>query len=101
WPFGLAGVFYLAYFQSGIILVSYILGDEAAAQYGVAITIMTAIYMFASLIYQKFLMPKIHRWANQDRVMLEEVSKNGIFLMLLLGAGMTIILCSMAPCFNL
>ena len=85
WPFGLAGIFYLIYFQSSIILVSYILGNEAAAKYSVIIVIMTAIYMFPSLIYQKLLLPKIHRWANHDRKKLKQVYLKGSFLMLLLG----------------
>ena len=85
WPFGLVGVFYFIYFQSSIILVSYILGNEAAAKYSVVIVIMTGIYMFPSLIYQKLLLPKIHRWANQDRKKLKQVYLKGNFLMLLLG----------------
>jgi len=85
WPFGLVGVFYFIYFQSSIILVSYILGNEAAAKYSVVIVIMTGIYMFPSIIYQKLLLPKIHRWANQDRKKLKQVYLKGNFLMLLLG----------------
>lgn len=87
WPFGLAGVFYLIYFQSSIVIVKYLLNDEAAAQYGVAVVLMTAIYLFPSVIYQKFLLPKIHRWANHDRDKLIKVYKNGNLLMLLLGVA--------------
>jgi len=85
WPFGLLSVFFLIHFQSSIILVSYILGNEAAAKYSVVIIIMTGIYMFPGLIYQKLLLPKIHRWANQDRKKLKQVYLKGNFLMLILG----------------
>ena len=93
WPFGLDGLFYLIYFQSSIVLLGYILGNEAAAKYSVVIVIMTGIYMFPGLIYQKLLLPKIHRWANQDRKKLKQVYLKGSFLMLLLGlvtAGMVL-----------
>jgi O-antigen/teichoic acid export membrane protein len=85
WPFGLAGIFYFIYFHSSVILVSYTLGNEAAAQYKVVIVIMTAIYMFPSIVYQKLLLPKIHRWAHQDRKKLKQVYLKGNFLMLVLG----------------
>jgi len=85
WPFGLVGFFYFIYFQSSIILISYTLGGEAAAQYSVVIVIMTGIYMFPNLVYQKLLLPKIHRWANHDRKRLKQVYLKGSFVMLLLG----------------
>lgn len=85
WPFGLAGVFYMIYFQSDIILLKYIKGDEAAGIYNVAFVIMAAIYILPNVIYQKFLMPKIHRWANSDRDMFYQVYRKGNWVMLLLG----------------
>lgn len=85
WPFGLAGVFYLIYFQSDIILLKYISGDEVAGIYNVAFVIMTAVYMLPSVIYQKFLLPKIHRWANHDRKKFYQVYRTGNWVMLILG----------------
>lgn len=85
WPFGLAGVFYLIYFQSDIILLKYITGDEAAGIYNVAFVIMAAVYILPSVIYQKFLLPKIHRWANHDRERFYQVYRRGTFMMLALG----------------
>lgn len=85
WPFGLAGVFQLIYFQSDIILVKYISGDEAAGYYNVAFTVMTAVLLFPGIIYQKFLLPKIHRWANHDRILFYKVYRKGNMVMLLLG----------------
>jgi len=85
WPFGLAGVFYLIYFQSDIILLKYLKGDEAAGIYNVAFVIMAAVYMLPSVIYQKFLLPKIHRWANHDRDTFYKVFRTGNWVMLVLG----------------
>lgn len=97
WPFGLAGVFFLIYFQGSIVLVSYLLGNEAAAQYSVVVVIMTAIYLFPSLVYQKLLLPKIHRWASQDRKKLKQVYQKGNLLLLLLGAMTTVLVLVIAP----
>ena len=85
WPFGLAGLFYLIYFQSDIILLKYIKGDEAAGIYNIAFVIMGAVYILPSVIYQKFLMPKLHRWAEHDESTFRRVYRFGNRLMLLLG----------------
>lgn len=85
WPFGLAAFFHLIYFQSDIILIKYIVGDKEAGIYNVAFTIMVAVYMFPSVLYQKFLLPKLHRWANHDKDKFYEVYRKGNIAMLLLG----------------
>lgn len=85
WPFGLSGLFCLIYFQSDIILVKYIIGPEEAGIYNVAFTVMAAVYMLPNVIYQKFLLPKMHRWANQDPRRFYEVYRQGNIAMLLLG----------------
>lgn len=85
WPFGLMGVFYLIYFQSDIILLKYITGNDAAGVYNVAFVIMAAIYILPSVIYQKFLLPKIHRWAEHDREKFHQVYRTGNRVMLVIG----------------
>ena len=97
WPFGLAGVFYLIYFQSDIILLKYITGDEAAGSYNVAFVIMVAVYMLPSVIYQKFLLPKIHRWANHDRAKFYQVYRQGNIVMLILGLLAMVAIWMLAP----
>lgn len=86
WPFGLAGIFYLIYFQSDIILLKYMVGNEAAGVYNVAFVIIAAVYILPNVIYQKFLLPKIHRWANHDRELFYRVYRKGNWLMLALGS---------------
>jgi O-antigen/teichoic acid export membrane protein len=85
WPFGLASIFQLIYFQSDIILVKYITGDEAAGYYNVAFTVMVAVLLLPGILYQKFLLPKIHRWANHDRVLFYKVYRQGNVVMLFFG----------------
>lgn len=86
WPFGMAGLFHLIYFQSSIILLKYITGPAAAGMYNVALTVMTAVYLLPSVIFQKYLLPKTHRWANHDRLRFYQVYRQGNLLMLVLGA---------------
>jgi len=82
WPFGLAALAHLIYYQIDLVMIKYISGDKVAGYYGVAFTIMTAVYIFPSVLYQKFLMPKIHRWAEHDRSKFREVYHRGNYAML-------------------
>lgn len=99
WPFGAAGVFHLIYFQSNIILLMYLRGDEAAGIYGVAYTVMAAAYMLPSVVYQKFLLPKIHRWAVHDQLQFRQALRTGSRAMLLLGALTMIVVMIASPIF--
>ncbi len=85
WPFGLANAFFLIYYQSDIILLKYLEGDAAAGIYNVAFIVMAAVYLLPGVTYQKFLMPKIHRWAAHDRAMFASVYRQGNIAMLILG----------------
>ena len=85
WPFALSGLFYLVYFQSAVILLKYLASDQAAGIYNVAVTIMAAVYLLPAVIYQQYLLPKFHRWANYDRSRFLEVYRAGNGGMLLLG----------------
>lgn len=97
WPFGVSGVFYLIYFQSSVVLVKFMAGNEAAALYGVAIVLMSAIYIFPGVLYQKLLLPKIHRWANYDVAYLRKVYEKGNWGMFLLGCLTAIALYVLSP----
>lgn len=85
WPFGLASLFHLIYFQSDIVLIKYLTGSSEAGIYAVAFTIITATLLLPSVIYQKFLLPKLHRWSSQNRELFYNVYKKGNLLMLAIG----------------
>lgn len=97
WPFGLAGIFYLIYFQSDIILVKYLVDDVAAGIYNVAFVVMAAVYLFPSVLYQKFLLPKLHRWAYHDSGRLARTYRVGNIVMLALGVLAMLMLWLLAP----
>lgn len=97
WPFGLAGIFHLIYFQSDIILLKYMVGSEHAGYYNVAFTVMVAVLLFPSIVYQKFLLPKMHRWANYNRDLFYKVYRKGNVVMLVLGSLAMIAILLISP----
>jgi len=90
WPFGMATLFAFIYIQSDIILVKYISGNIEAGYYNVAFVIITAILIFPSVLYSKFLMPKFHRWSNHNRSKFYSAYKQGNIVMLI--SGITIMI---------
>jgi O-antigen/teichoic acid export membrane protein len=97
WPFALTGLFYFVFFQSAVILLKYLASDQAAGIYNVAFTIMAAVYLLPDVIYQKYLLPKFHRWANYDRARFLEVYQAGNGAMLLLGVFVSGAILFLAP----
>lgn len=92
WAFGLGSIFAFIYLQSDIIMVKYISGDEQAGLYNVSFTIITAILIFPTVFYQKFLMPKVHRWANNNKNKFYNNYKKGNIFMLISGITVLILL---------
>ena len=84
-PYGLATLFYLIYLQSDLIFLKYLVNDAAAGIYAAAFTILISIYFIPGVIYNKFLLPKIHGWANHDQPKLLKIYQGGNGLMLILG----------------
>jgi len=97
WPFGLAGLFHLIYYQSDITLVKYILGYDEVGIYSVAYTIMAGVYVFPNVIYQKYLLPKIHRWATYDKLKFYQFYRQGNIAMLLIGIAIMFGIWAIAP----
>lgn len=85
WPFGLGGIFAFVYIQSDIIMVKYLSGNSEAGYYNVSFVILTAILIIPTVLYGKYLLPKLHRWANFDRRKFYRVYKKGNLIMLILG----------------
>lgn len=96
-PFGIAGLFYLIYYQFGIVFVRQILGATEAGYYGAAFTFLSASLLVPGIIYQKFLLPKLHRWAYHDREKFIQSYIYGNYIMLTLGIIGLIALWLLAP----
>lgn len=98
-PFGMAGLFYLIYYQIGIVYVNYMLGSEDAGYYSVAFTFLSIALFVPGIIYQKFLIPKLHNWAYQNPENLSKSYVYGNYIMLSLGFTIAILLYFLAPYF--
>ncbi|CEP36898.1 Membrane protein involved in the export of O-antigen and teichoic acid [Halomonas sp. R57-5] len=85
WPFGLAAFAHLIYYQSDIVLLKYLDSDASAGIYNIAFLVISAIYLLPGVIYQKYFLPKIHRWSIQDPSRVKKVFEQGNIAMLLLG----------------
>ncbi len=92
WPFGIGAFAHLVYYQSDVVMIQYFVGDKSAGQYNIAFVVMSAIYLLPSMLYQKFLMPKIHRWSNYDFEKFHRIYTLGTRYMFLLGLASTLAL---------
>lgn len=85
WPYGIGAFAHLIYFQSNLIFVKHFDGDSAAGNYSVAVTIITASYLIPTVFYQKFMLPKIHRWSVHNKNRFHSNYKQGNLIMGLFG----------------
>jgi O-antigen/teichoic acid export membrane protein len=97
WPFAISGLFYLIYFQSDIALLGLLAGEKAAGIYSVAFSVMSVIYLFPGSIYQQYLMPHLHRWAEQDRSRFLQIYRFGGKTMLIASLGFMGLVAGLAP----
>lgn len=97
WAYGVAAVLYPVFFQVSTVLLKYLNADEQAGRYGIALAVMTAIYLLPATIYQKFLLSKLHRWAVHDKPKFWHVHRQGNIAMLVCGLAIGAALAVSAP----
>ena len=97
WPYGTAAFFYLIYLQSDLIILKYLVNDTAVGIYSAAFAVLLSAYLIPGIIYQKFLLPKLHRWANFDQKKLLTTYQAGNGLMLILGIIVFVLLFYLNP----
>jgi len=78
-------MFYVAYFQGGVIVLEWLKGGEAAAQYNAAFLIVSAICLIPNVVYMKLLVAPLCRWAVHNRKVFEATFHLGVVAMGLLG----------------
>ena len=91
WPFGVVILLNQIYFQGNIIIAGTTVSLENAGNYAIATSIMSAIYMFPSIFYQKFMLPKLYHLRLKSPEKLESIYKQHITVMLTLGSACTVI----------
>lgn len=76
-PFGLSSLLFYAYGQSGMVIVSHLGTASDVGIYSVAVTILSALYLLPTVLFQKLLMPRLHRWAASGDARLERTYRDG------------------------
>jgi len=97
WAYGVFAVLYPIFFQISTVLLKYLNNDTQAGLYGIALAVMTAIYLIPATIYQKYLLSKLHRWAAHDKPKFWLVYRKGNLAMLALGLLIGLALVLLAP----
>jgi O-antigen/teichoic acid export membrane protein len=97
WAFGLAAVLYPIFFQISTVLLKYLDGNVEAGIFGIALAVMTAIYLIPATLYQKFLLSKLHRWAIHDTPKFWLVYRHGNLAMLVSGLLLAALVVLAAP----
>jgi O-antigen/teichoic acid export membrane protein len=97
WAYGVAAMLYPVFFQVSTVLLKYLNADEQAGRYGIALAVMTAIYLLPATIYQKFLLSKLHRWAVHDKPKFWRIHRQGNIAMLAGGLLIGAVLALSAP----
>jgi O-antigen/teichoic acid export membrane protein len=97
WAYGLAAVLYPVFFQISTVLLKYLDGNTRAGVFGIALAVLTAIYLIPVTLYQKFLLSKLHRWAIHDTPKFWLVYRHGNIAMLVSGALLGVMVVLVAP----
>jgi O-antigen/teichoic acid export membrane protein len=85
-PFACHTILYTAYYQAHVVLLAQLADEEAAGQYFIAYScVMIATYV-PTTIFQRYLLPRLHHWAEHDPGKLLLVYRVGLRSMLALGA---------------
>jgi O-antigen/teichoic acid export membrane protein len=97
WAYGLEASLYPIFFSISTVLLKYLGGNTQAGIFGIALGVMTAIYLIPSTVYQKFLLSKLHRWAVHDQEKFWRVYRHGAMAMLASGIVVAMALVATSP----
>ncbi|MFM0054952.1 glycosyltransferase [Paraburkholderia phytofirmans] len=79
------------------MIVSHLGTPPDVGAYGVGVTILTALYLLPTVLFQKLLMPRFHRWAASGDERLERAYRVGNKLMFASGVVIAGIAALLAP----
>lgn len=95
--YGLSGAFYLIHYQGMIILLESLDGRNSAAEYGVAFTVLAAVFIIPTVLYRWYMMPKMHRWAWNDGNKLLDVYRKTFLFIVAVGMLLAVLIVVSAP----
>lgn len=85
YPYGLSGLFYLIYYQSDILILSYYLDYTEVGYYGFSLVFVTSVCLIPSVYYLTYRLKKIHTLAKNDRLSLKSTYNSHIKYSLIIG----------------
>jgi O-antigen/teichoic acid export membrane protein len=97
WPFAMAGLLHLVYFQSGVVVVESLAAPGESGLFAVCFGVIAALYLVPAVVYQRYLLPTLHLWAATDAARFRQAFKLGTQAMTLFGLVVGIALWVLAP----
>lgn len=97
WPFAMGNIFSLIYLQSDIFMLSAMHDTESTALYSVAFSLIALVYLLPTAIFNQFLLPRYHHWAEHDEAKLLSAYRLGNGTMLVIGLFVMLSLIGAAP----
>ena len=91
WPYAATALLVMIYGRIEIVFLGSITGPRAAGIYSIAVAFLLVAFLVPQAIYQKFLLPKIHRWFHSDWVKFLRVYRFGCAAMAILGLVGTLV----------
>ena len=91
WPYAATAFLVMVYGRIEIVFLGSIISPRAAGIYSIAIAFLLVAFLVPQAVYQKFLLPKIHRWFHSDWSKFVNVYRFGCAAMAILGIVGTLV----------
>ncbi|WP_232843021.1 lipopolysaccharide biosynthesis protein [Allopontixanthobacter confluentis] len=89
-PFILSSLLFVAYTNAGVIITSHFAGFADAGRYALASSVAMGGFMLSSVIYQRYLQPRMFRWRVEDRLRFVNTVKKGTLFNIILSGSLLI-----------
>lgn len=89
WPYAGTAALVMLYGRVDIVFLGSIVSPTAAGQFSIAAAFLLVAFLVPQAIYQKFLLPKLHRWFYGDWQKFVSVYRVGCAVMTILGIACT------------
>ncbi|WP_428374272.1 lipopolysaccharide biosynthesis protein [Lichenicoccus sp.] len=96
-PFAFITIFYLVYSQSVLLLITFFIGPGDTAVFSGALLVISAIQLVPNIIFTKFLMGRICRWAEHDHASFHAILHLSAAGMIVLGVMVMVLVAVGAP----
>lgn len=83
-PYGLVGIFYVIYYQSGIFILNTMGYKNELGVYNIAFIIIALLYLIPSSVFRLLILPKLHLWSKHDTGKIRLTLKKGTRLMFII-----------------